>query len=207
MTEDTKKKIEAQAEAAIAQECESQAIATPDATPPVTAIGNVWTDPQAFNRALRVSDMLSKSSLVPQNYQGKPQDCFIALEMANRLNTSPVFVMQNLYVVKGKPTWSGQACFAMINACGRFASVKLEYVGEEWTDSWGCRVTALRLSDGERVKGTTVTIGMAKAEGWMTNPKWKKHAAADAGLPSGELLCPALLPGCPAGPADLRRSY
>lgn len=173
MTEETRKKIEAQAEAELAQESTSQAIATPDAPPTATAIGNVWTDPQAFNRALRVSDMLSKSSLVPQNYQGKPQDCFIALEMANRLNTSPVFVMQNLYVVKGKPSWSGQACFAMINACGRFASVKLEYVGEEWTDSWGCRVTALRLSDGERVHGTTVTIGMAKAEGWMTNPKWK----------------------------------
>lgn len=172
MTEDTRKKTEIPADAEIVQESTSQAIATPDA-PPVTGIGIVWTDPQAFNRALRVSDMLSKSSLVPQSYQGKPQDCFIALEMANRLNTSPIFVMQNLYVVKGKPSWSGQACFAMINACGRFASVKLEYVGEEWTDSWGCRVTALRLSDGERVQGTTVTIGMAKAEGWTTNSKWR----------------------------------
>ena len=186
MTEETRAKIEAQAkiiddeavrleadQAAAIKAAPVQAVAPADATSTVTAIGNVWTDPQAFNRALRVSDMLSKSSLVPQSYQGKPQDCFIALEMATRLNTSPIFVMQNLYVVKGKPSWSGQACFGMIMACGRFASVKLEYSGTEGADDWGCRVTALRLSDGERVSGTTVTIGMAKAEGWMSNPKWK----------------------------------
>lgn len=151
---------------------EGQSLATAEATP-VVAIGNVWTDTGAFNRTLRAAQMLSQSSLVPDNYKGKPQDCFIALEMATRMNTSPIFIMQNLYVVKGKPSWSGQACIAMINACGRFAGVKLEYVGEENTDSWGCRVTALRLSDGERVIGSTITIAMAKAEGWMSNSKWR----------------------------------
>lgn len=154
------------------KQAEEQAIATAEQAPIATA-GNVWVDPAAFNRTLKVAQMLSQSSLVPQNYQNRPQDCFIAVEMATRMNTSPIFIMQNLYVVKGKPSWSGQACIAMINACGRFASVKLEYVGEAYTDQWGCRVTALRLSDGEKVEGTTVTIGMAKGEGWMSNPKWK----------------------------------
>lgn len=150
---------------------EEKAVTTTEATP--VSVGNVWTDPKAFNRALQVSNMLAQSSLVPQAYQNKPQDCFIALEMATRLNTSPIFVMQNLYVVKGKPSWSGQACFAMINACGRFAAVKLEYSGTEGADDWGCRVTAIRLSDGERVAGTLVTMAMAKGEGWTSNSKWK----------------------------------
>ena len=85
--------------------------------------GNVWQNKDAFNQALRAAQMLSQSTLVPQNYQGKPQDCFIAVEMAARMNTSPIFIMQNLYVVKGKPTWAGQACMAMINACGKFKDV------------------------------------------------------------------------------------
>ena len=78
--------------------------------------GNVWQNKEAFNQALRAAQMLSQSSLVPQNYQGKPQDCFIAVEMAARMNTSPIFIMQNLYVVKGRPSWAGQACMALINA-------------------------------------------------------------------------------------------
>lgn len=134
---------------------------------------NVWQDKEAFNQLLRVSQMLSQSSLVPQNYQGKPQDCFIAAEMATRMNISPIFIMQNLYVVKGKPSWAGQACMAMINNCGKFRDVKHVYTGKKGTDDRGCYVTAVRISDGEIVNGTEVTISMAKAEGWTSNSKWK----------------------------------
>ena len=135
--------------------------------------GNVWQDKAAFNQLLRASQMLSQSSIVPQNYRGKPQDCFIAAEMAARMNTSPIFVMQNLYVVKGKPSWAGQACMAMINACGKFKNVRHVYVGQKGTDSRGCYVTAERISDGEMVQGTEVNMSMVKAEGWISNPKWK----------------------------------
>lgn len=134
---------------------------------------NVWQDKDAFNQLLRVSQMLSQSTLVPQNYQGKPQDCFIATEMATRMNISPIFVMQNLYVVKGKPSWAGQACMAMINHCGRFKDVKHVYTGKKGTDDRGCYVTAVRISDGEVVNGTEVTMNMVKAEGWISNSKWK----------------------------------
>lgn len=138
-----------------------------------TAIGNPWGDKAAFNQTLRIADMLSKSSIVPQNFQGKPQDCFIAVELAARMNTSPIFVMQNLYVVKGKPSWAGQACMAMINACGKFANARHIYTGEHGKPNRGCYVVATRLSDGVEVRGTEITLAMAQAEGWMSNPKWK----------------------------------
>ena len=134
---------------------------------------NVWQDKEAFNQLLRVSQMLSQSSLVPQNYQGKPQDCFIAAEMATRMGISPLFVMQQLAVVKGKPSWSGQACIAMINNCGKFRDVKHVYTGKKGTDDRGCYVTAIRIADGETVNGTEVTMAMAKSEGWISNSKWK----------------------------------
>lgn len=134
---------------------------------------NVWSDTKAFDQMARVAGMLAKSSIVPQNYQGKPEDCFLAVEMAARMNTSPLMVMQNLFVVKGKPTWAGQACAALINACGKFKSVKHVYTGTKGTDSRGCYVTAVRVNDGEVVNGTEVTMAMAKAEGWTTNSKWR----------------------------------
>ena len=160
---------------------------------------NVWNDKDAFNQMLRVSQMLSQSSIVPQNYQNKPQDCFIAVELASRMNTSPVFIMQNLYVVKGKPSWAGQACMAMINACGKFANVKHVYVGKENTDERGCYVTATRISDGETVKGTTITLAMAKAEGWTTNSKWRNMPEQMLGYRAASffarMYCPDALMG------------
>lgn len=169
--------------------------------------GNVWQDKVAFNQLLRASQMLSQSTLVPQNYQGKPQDCFIAAEMAARMNTSPIFVMQNLYVVKGRPSWSGQACKAMIDNSGRFKNTKFIYTGKENTDTWGCYLTATQISDGEIVNGTEITIKMAKDEGWYNKPnsygketsKWptmpKQMLAYRAAAFFARMYCPEALMG------------
>lgn len=161
--------------------------------------GNPWSDPKAFAQIAKVADAFSKSSLVPQNYQGKPQDCMIAIEMANRMNISPVFVMQNLYIVKGKPSWAGQACMAMINACGKFKDVKHVYTGTKGTDSRGCYVTATRISDGERVDGTEVTMALVKAEGWISNSKWKNMPEQMLGYRAASffarMYCPEALMG------------
>ena len=34
-------------------------------------------------------------------------------------------------------------------------------------------LAAVRISDGEIIEGPEVTIGMAKAEGWFSNQKWR----------------------------------
>lgn len=137
------------------------------------ATPSVWTDKEQFNQMLRAAQMLSQTTIIPQSYQGKPQDCFIAVDMATRMNVSPMVVMQNMYVVKGKPSWAGQACTMLINSCGKFRDVKHIYTGDKGADNRGCYVEAVRVSDGETVQGVEVTFSMAKAEGWTSNPKWR----------------------------------
>lgn len=127
-----------------------------------------FADNESFQKIFDIGKMFASSQLVPQNYQGKAMDCTIAVDMANRMGVSPMMVMQNLYVVKGKPTWSGQACMSMIRANNEFRNVRPRYVGEYGTDSWGCRIEAEYCDTGEKVVGTTVTIGMAKSEGWYS---------------------------------------
>lgn len=134
---------------------------------------NIWTDKDVFNQVLRAADMLSKTQIVPQVYQGKPQDCFVAIEMASRMDVSPMIVMQNLYVVKGKPSWAGQACIMLINSCGKFKNVRHIYVGEVGTESRGCYVEAEHIATGDKIVGATVTLKMAKDEGWTSNSKWR----------------------------------
>ena len=140
---------------------------------PELAPVTVWTDKKQFDQLLRAANMLSQTSIIPATYQGKPQDCFVALEMATRMGVSPLVVMQNMYVVKGKPAWAGQACTMCINSCGKFTQVKHVYTGEKGTDSRGCYATATRISDGIQVNGVEVTMAMAKAEGWTANTKWR----------------------------------
>lgn len=136
---------------------------------------NSFANRDSFQALFDMGKMFSVSNLVPQNYQGKPMDCAIAVDMANRMGVSPMMVMQNLYVVKGKPTWSGQACMSMIKGSSEFVNVRSVYTGERNTDTWGCYIQAEYKNTGEVIKGTEVTIQMAKTEGWYgkAGSKWQ----------------------------------
>ena len=170
-----------------------------DIAPPSFGSPSIWEDKSKFDQVLRSAQMLSKTSIIPERYQDKPQDCFVALEMASRMNISPMVVMQNLYVVKGKPSWAGQACMMLINSCGKFKDVRHIYTGKRGTDERGCFVSAVRVSDGEIVEGIEVTLDMARAEGWMSNPKWRNMPdlmlAYRASAFFARVFCPEALMG------------
>lgn len=128
-----------------------------------------------MDKLMSMANMLSKSTIVPISYQNRPENCFVALDMASRMGMSPMIVMQNLYVIQGKPSFSGSAIAALINSCSKFKNVDLHFVGEEGKDSWGAYVTAEKVSTGKLLKGGTVTIAIAKKEGWYnkSGSKWQ----------------------------------
>ena len=136
---------------------------------------SVFSSIENFKEIYDIGKMFASSTLVPQAYQKQPMDCTIAVDMANRMGVSPMMVMQNLYVVRGKPSWSGQACTSLINGSGKFKNVKHIYTGEKSTDTWGCYLQATRSEDNELVRGVEVTIQMAKDEEWYgkSGSKWK----------------------------------
>ena len=56
-----------------------------------------------FKMAWQMAQALASSTIVPSNYQGNAANCLIAIEQAQRLDVSPMMVMQNLYVIQGRP--------------------------------------------------------------------------------------------------------
>ena len=151
---------------------------------------------ESFRESYKLASVFAKSSLVPQQYQGKTEDCAIAVDMAERMGVTPLMVMQNLYVVKGKPSWSGQACMSFIKA--KYGNAEPIYTGQRSSDTRGCFVRVTK-SDGEVIEGAEVTIGMAKAEGWMNNSKWKNMPelmlAYRAAAFFARVYCPEILMG------------
>lgn len=133
----------------------------------------IWSDQQSFELAQRMGRLLAMSEIAPQSYKGKVADCVIAIDIANRMGLSPLTVMQSSQVVNGNFSWKGTACKAMIDACGKYTSTRYVEVGERGTDSWGYYLETTD-KQGNIVKGVTVDIAMAKADGWYNrNPKWK----------------------------------
>lgn len=176
---------------------------------------------EAFELSQRVAKMLSSSTLVPEQYRsvikvkaGKDQsgqwmyrdeenpnglsNCIIALNMANRMGADPLMIMQNLYLIEGRPSWSSQFIMASINSCGRFSSLRfdmedlgekeVEYQETSWAggrkqnvtkkikiQNFACTAWAIERETGERLNSSKITIEMAVKEGWYqkNGSKWQ----------------------------------
>lgn len=165
----------------------------------VKLTNNVFSGLQEFQLAQRMATALSSSTIVPKDYQNNVGNCIIALEMSSRLNTSPMMVMQNLYIVNGRPAWSSQYIVAMINASRKYKT-ELQYELTGSGTNMACYAYA-EDHNGHIVKGPTITMAMAKAEGWLdkNGSKWKtmpevmiRYRAASF---FGRLNCPDMIMG------------
>ncbi|MGL4680788.1 MAG: hypothetical protein ACRCWC_15590, partial [Plesiomonas shigelloides] len=127
----------------------------------------------AFDLLQRQAKLMAASVLVPKEFQGNLPNCTIALEMAARIGASPLMVMQNLYVVHGKPSWSSTFIIACINATGRFSPMAFELTGDG--DKRQCIAVAHDLHSKIRLESPPISIDMAKKEGWYSKngSKWQ----------------------------------
>ena len=172
---------------------------------------------QSFELMQRAAKLLSSSTLVPAAYRaviekldrfGNVKDArenpnalansVVALNMAQRMGADPLMVMQNLYVVEGRPSWSSQWIIAAINGCGRFSPLRydledlgdkeVEYTTTEWADgnrtlkkhnvtirNLKCIAWAVEKETKEKITSPVITVEMAVKEGWYqrNGSKWQ----------------------------------
>ncbi|MGK2829198.1 hypothetical protein ACSI5F_03715 [Ralstonia pseudosolanacearum] len=172
---------------------------------------------QSFELMQRAANLLASSTLVPAAYRkviekldkyGNVKEsrenpnalanAVVALNMAQRMGADPLMVMQNLYIVEGRPSWSSQWIIAAVNGCGRFSPLRfdIKVLGEKtvertetvWENGNRSTVTkkvavidktcvawAIEKETGERLESPTVSIEMAVKEGWYTKSgsKWQ----------------------------------
>jgi len=140
-------------------------------TPNIEGESSIYRNSDSFEFAQRQAKSLCESNLVPTQYQGQEglPNCLVALEMSKRMNLSPLTVMQNLNVIHGKPSWSAQFISSIVIGCNRFKN--FDYVVEGSSESLSVQCIAIRLEDDKLVKGTAVTMKMAREEGWTVKNK------------------------------------
>jgi|TARA_B100001094_G_C18130803_1_gene772143 hypothetical protein len=134
---------------------------------------SIYQSQNSFEFAQRQAKSLCESNLVPQSYQGQKglPNCLVALEMSKRMNLSPLTVMQNLNIIHGTPSWSAQFISSQILGCGRFTN--FDYIVSGQGETLEVQCIAKRVEDQKIVKGTPVSMRMAKLEGWTRNSKYQ----------------------------------
>lgn len=132
-------------------------------------------DSEVFALVQRKAQLLAASTIVPATFTGNVANCVVAMNMAERIGADVLSVMQSLYIVHGKPGWSSAFLIACVNTSGTWSAIDYEFSGTVGKDTWGCTALATELSTGEVKRGTTITIALAKAEGWYgkKDSKWR----------------------------------
>lgn len=203
-----------------------------------------FDDADSFALLQRAAKLLSNSTLVPAQYRitkeikeyGKVvgieenpnavANCVIALNIARRMRADELMVMQNLYVVEGRPSWSSQWVIAAVNTCGKFSPIRfdltdlgekeVEYTVVEWIDrkkhekkakvtiqNIQCIAWAFERDTNDRLEGPPITMEMAVREGWYgkNGSKWQTMPQMmlryRAASFFGKLYAPELLMGLP----------
>ena len=131
---------------------------------------------RAFSLVQRQAKMFAESDLVPKEYQGKIGNCVVALELGHRLDLSTLQVMQNLFVIHGRPSWKGEFLIARINQSGVIKGrLKFKFEGSNEDKSRKCTAWGIDPEDGERLE-VEIDWDIVKKYAWheRTGSHWNK---------------------------------
>lgn len=123
-----------------------------------------------FEIAKRVAHTLANSNLVPDAYRGRPNDCFVAINMGAELGMDPFTAIQSIAVIEGKPCLYGDGLIGVVRA-----SPKCLWIKETITnDGKSATCETHRDGDPESISSTYAWADAVQA-GIDNKFNWKKH--------------------------------
>jgi hypothetical protein len=130
-------------------------------------------DTARFNQGWRVAQAFASSKMVPIHFQGNTAGVFVVLHMATRMELDPFMVLQNMYMVHGKPGMETKLALALVNTRGPFANpIAWEFDNEE--NPKKCTAYAFLKTTGEK-RSYTLEWDTVVKEKWFDKDgsKWK----------------------------------
>lgn len=131
-------------------------------------------NPQTLDEAIRVAEIMSKSNLVPKDFQGSTGNILIAMQWGMELGMAPLQAMQNIAVINGRPSLWGDAVIAIARSAASCEWITETIEGEGENMMATCK--AKRKGQPEEVR--TFSVDDAKQAGlwgkvgpWKTSPK------------------------------------
>lgn len=129
--------------------------------------------PRTMEEAMNFSTTLSKSELVPKDFQGKPANILVAIQWGFELGLQPMQSMQSIAVINGRPSLWGDAVIALVRSSGL-----CQYVYEEIAADGKSATCRTKRTTDEKEVSRTFTMEDAEKAGlkgkqgpWTNYPK------------------------------------
>ena len=128
--------------------------------------------PQSFADLVQFANMASKSAMVPRDYQGKPENIMLAIQMGSELGLAPMQSLQNIACVNGRPAVWGDAVVGLCRQSPVCKDIVEAVTGEG--DKQVATCTATRVGAEPVVRSFSVEDAK-KAGLWGKSGPWQQY--------------------------------
>lgn len=123
-----------------------------------------------LDQALKVADIIAKSSFCPKQFIDKPGDILVCMQMGAEVGLKPMQALQNIAVINGRPSLWGDAMLAVCRQSNNF-----EYIDETF-DKASMTATCKAKRKGEpEVVRTFSQEDAKKAKLWGKVGPWEQY--------------------------------
>jgi len=127
-----------------------------------------WLTATTMEQAIKVAEMLAKSTLVPKAYHGQPANVLVAMAYGESFGMQPLQAMQSVAVVNGMPGLYGDGLLAVCRSCSDW-----EWM-QEVVDGETAICTAKRRNEPE-VTATFSVADAKRAQLWGKQGPWTQY--------------------------------
>jgi hypothetical protein len=131
--------------------------------------------PSSFSELEAFCQRVCKSGMVPRQYQGKPDDAFVAIAYGAEVGLPPLAALQHVAVINGRPGLYGDAIAGVALKSGAIISIDERIEGDPATMDCVAHCTVTR-PDGSVVERSFSAVDAKRAGLWGKAGPWSQFA-------------------------------
>lgn len=128
--------------------------------------------PQSLSQVMQYADILSRSQMVPECYQGNPSDIVAALQLGSELGIPPMTMLSNSYPVNNKIAFFTDMLMALVKSHSSYRGMKIMQESENCFEAEAYRDNAGTI---ETIYVKFTKEDAIKAGIWNSKDVWKKY--------------------------------
>lgn len=134
---------------------------------------SLMLEPTNIMEAEQLAERLAKSTIIPRNFQNKPNDIYVAMMWSRNLGLPIVQGLQSIAVINGTPSVWGDAQLGICLASGLLESMKETIIGQGDQMTAHCVVT--RKGQAEPFSWSFSVFEAKQAGLWGKQGPWRQY--------------------------------